>query len=213
MRGWFFLLFCTIVVIFSDAGHEVLLNISKDDEVIKNHEICIVQFESRYNTIIPSYFNTSITWNRLYAMKYGNKYSLWTIDESCRYEDQLLASSWCKVRAMIEADIRISAKAFLFLDSDAIITVNSSLAKVFSYIKNYHGWDWDSKPIAFNQDGPGWSCKATLKHGYQKCFNSGSLFWIKSEVSSTILKQWWHTSIAPFDSTGFPMNWRMKVNM
>ena len=49
-----------------------------------------------------------------------------------------------------------TAKAYLYIDSDAVVTSNHSLAVIIGYIRHDLGWDMRKLPLAFNQDGPGW---------------------------------------------------------
>jgi hypothetical protein len=71
-----------------------------------------------------------------------------------------------------------TAKAFLYLDSDIIMTVNYSLSDVIGFVRRELKWDMIKKPVAFNQDGPGWACTSTMER-YPFCFNSGTVFWYK----------------------------------
>ena len=45
----------------------------------------------------------------------------------------------------------------IYTISDAVMTVNRSLSVVISYVKDFLSWDFSEKPLAFNQDGPGWA--------------------------------------------------------
>ena len=142
------------------AGHEVLYNYqlsasssSLNDDDLNDHNIAIIQYDSRS---LSSYWNTSIRWNKAYCDKYGHEYIFLSSHhhQICRYDNsnddnkndnnknasrhrQILANPWCKVRAMIEANNMMmsensNVKAILFLDSDALITVNYSMATVIS---------------------------------------------------------------------------------
>ena len=86
------------------------------------------------------------------------------------------------------------AKAFLYLDSDAVVTCNYSLSDIASFMRQDLRWDIKLKPFAVNQDGPGWACKNTLKKGYTYCLNSGVVFWYRSVISTRILEYWWNSA-------------------
>jgi hypothetical protein len=103
-------------------------------------------------------------------------------------------------------------KAVVFLDSDALITVNSSMTAVVSYISKTLHWDVMSRPVAFNQDGPGYACKQAIGLGYKACLNSGTVLWFKNVISSQVLTAWWQFSAQRLDSTKFHMNWKIKVS-
>jgi len=57
---------------------------------------------------------------------------------------------------MIDAQILLpSARAFLYLDSDVIMTCNHSLSEILAFIREDLKWDYRTRPVAVNQDGPG----------------------------------------------------------
>ena len=173
------------------AGHEVLYNLKAREGDVRDSELAIVQFDSRP---LNSYWNTSTRWNKAFADIHGHKYAYLSTKSSCRFGRHLLADAWCKVKAMVLANQMkslSSANAFLFIDSDVVITVNYSMATVINYMRHDLHWDTDVRPVALNQDGPGWSCKSTLKLGYKVCLNSGTVFWMRSEAATTILQSWW----------------------
>jgi len=98
--------------------------------------------------------------------------------KKCKTERHLLSAVWCKVKAMISAhELLPKAKAFLYLDSDAVLTSNYSLSDIVGFVRRELNWDMVAQPMAFNQDGPGWACKHTMEHSYPYCLNSGTLFW------------------------------------
>ena len=88
--------------------------------------------------------------------------------------------------AMLRAQRHLPhAKAFLYMDSDAVVTTqgNHSMTDVLAYIRQTLHWDVRQQPIAFNQDGPGWACSNVVSTtGYDFCFNSGTVFWRRSLV-------------------------------
>ena len=109
-------------------------------------DIAIIQFDTRELT---DYWAVSVRWNRAYADKHGHAYKYFSLkDKKCTYEHLSLSPAWCKVnitissytihtvshnsskqvRAMLEAPVVIpTAKAFLYLDTDVIITSNYSM--------------------------------------------------------------------------------------
>ena len=50
----------------------------------------------------------------------------------------------------------------------------------------------NERPIALNQDGPGWACKNTVEKlkAYEYCLNSGTLMWIRDDRSYNMLNDW-----------------------
>jgi len=153
------------------AGHEVLYNYQLTHDDLYDHNIAIIQYDSRP---LSSYWNTSFRWNKAYCDKYGHEYVFLSSHhhnpyhhhhyyhhhhhQICRYDnfntsmskdnkddnnnhhqEVLLAYQWCKVKAMIIANDMIinrnsNVKAILFLDSDALITVNYSMAIVIGKV-------------------------------------------------------------------------------
>ena len=146
------------------AGHEVLYSYQSssssssstfNDDDLNDHNIAIMQYDSRS---LSSYWNTSIRWNKAYCDKYGHEYIYLSSHhpQICRHDNiddssngfnkndyrhrQILAYPWCKVKAMIRANNMMmsensNVKAILFLDSDALITVNYSMAIVISNLR------------------------------------------------------------------------------
>lgn len=195
------------------SGHEVLYKHIERSTDIKPNELVIVQFDSRP---LDAYWNVSTRWNKAYCDKFGHKYIYISSRENCRYGTHLLSDPWCKVKAMVKVDKLFSKnseiKAFLYLDSDAVITVNYSMTAVLSYIQQDRNWDMQSKPLAINQDGPGWSCKSALERGYPQCLNSGTVFWMRNPKSSAILMEWWKSAGEPYETANkFTSPWRKKV--
>lgn len=203
------LLILLIMASSVNCGHEVLAGVKQGNLAIQPHDLAIVQFDNRE---ISDYWNISARWNRAFAKRHGHQYMFISMQDRCRNGEIQLASPWCKVKGMLAAmELNPSAKAFLYMDSDALITLNYSMANTLTYMKQYLEWDWDEKPVAFNQDGPGWACKLSFKLGYKVCFNSGTVFWIRNAKSKEILEHWWWSSSFNASSTRFRMNWREKV--
>ncbi len=202
-----FLILCRRVF----AGHEVLEAVNPSHVLISPKDIAIVQFDNRD---LDNYWNISARWNRAYCDEHGHQYLYLTMRESCRSASgDDLASPWCKVKAMIHAlEAAPSAKAFIYLDSDALLTVNHSMSVILSFIHADLHWDWDKKPIAFNQDGPGWACKLAFKLQYKVCFNSGTVVWMRSSKAEEVLRAWWASAGHELRSIPFRMNWKLRVS-
>ena len=157
------------------------------------------------------YWYSSVKWNKHYADLHGHKYQLLSIKGKCSCNELLLHNAWCKVKAMLEVSKQISdTKAFLYIDSDTVITSNYSMTDILGYIRQELKWDYEKKPVAFNQDGPGWACKFTMsmKKKYSYCLNSGTVFWINNIKSIEIFETWWQSSSDPYDQSRFPSKWR-----
>jgi hypothetical protein len=205
---FFFIASCTVLV---RCGHEVLHGVNASQQfLVSPKDIAIVQFDNRP---LGNYWNISARYNRAYAKKYGHKYLFLSQDSDCLLSNTVLAPSWCKVRAMIHAhDLLPSTKVFLYLDSDAVMTVNYSLSTIFTYIQDTLRWNTIDKPVAFNQDGPGWACKLAVKLGYRVCFNSGTIIWFRTSLAREILISWWLSSMDDLKKSKFRMNWRLRVS-
>jgi hypothetical protein len=193
------------------CGHEVLLGLKEEKRVLESHEIAIIQYDNRN---LQSYWNVTARWNYNYARKHGHQYLFLTkYDRMCLNQDSKLHPAWCKIKAMLTADELLpKVKAFVYMDNDVLISAsNYSMSTILSYIKSDLSWDWEQKPVAFNQDGPGFACKQAIGLGYDKCFNSGTIVWIKGEKSREILQKWWDTSGEYLNTTKYKMNWKLKV--
>lgn len=205
-----------VVVCFQiiEGGHEVLYkfaNIGSDG--LEPDELAVVQFDSRPQNS-SSYWQVSIHWNAQFCRQHKHKYFFLSIRKpnSCFITREgvkiSLADPWCKVKAMTFFDAFISSeenlriKAVLFIDSDALITLskNYSMSTAINFMRESVNWRVSEKPIAFNQDGPGWSCKNALSRGYSQCLNSGTVLWFRSAVSTKILNFWWQSAADPYQN-------------
>jgi len=179
-----FLLF--LLAMLCNAGHEVLHGVQLEPGVdLQPHELAIIQFDTRP---MGNYWNVSAHWNYAYALQHGHQYAYFTLPEgrACSRKGAPLSPAWCKVKAMMRAQRHLPrAKAFLYMDSDAVVTTqgNHSMTDVLAYIRQALDWDVQQQPIAFNQDGPGWACSNVMATtGYDFCLNSGTVFWRRSLV-------------------------------
>jgi hypothetical protein len=205
-----------------DSGHEVLYKfISNSIDDLKPEELALIQFDSRPVNVKRSgkpalkYWQVSARRNREFCRRHGHRYfylslagaaSCSIIDGNSTIE---LAYPWCKVKALqvfnsyIHSNIEYkNIRAVLFIDSDAVVSLkfNHSLSSAINYMKRNLNWDIKRKPIAFNQDGPGWACKSALKRGYSLCLNSGTVLWFKSTLATEILNFWWASAADPLAS-------------
>lgn len=207
---WRLCIFLLLKYVYS--GHEVLLKVKPSEVTVLPHEIAIVQFDSRP---LGSYWNVTAMWNQHYAHKHGHKYYYLSRKfQYCGNNETPLGMPWCKVHSMLKAHNMTdsSIKMFIFMDSDILISVNSSLSIVLTYIQQDLQWDWEKKPVAFNQDGPGYACKQAYGLGYSPCLNSGVVVWRKTSLAYEILSKWWESSTYDLSSNQFPMNWKSKVS-
>ena len=146
---------------------------------LQPEEIALLQYDNRpleSNT----YWNTAARYNRLYCLTHGHEYIYYSLPdgEHCHIKNEELASPWCKVKAMLQANEDFpSIKLFIYLDSDAVIDrsfFNSSINSLLGTIqRRLPDWDPEIRPIVFNQDGPSWWCSLITHIGYQMCLNAG----------------------------------------
>ena len=107
-------------------------------------------------------------------------------------------------------DLLPKAKAFVYLDSDAVMTTNYSLSDIIGFMRRELVWDFNERPIALNQDGPGWACKNTVEKlkAYEYCLNSGTLMWIRDDRSYNMLNDWWRSADDDYETSKFTSKWR-----
>ena len=107
-------------------------------------------------------------------------------------------------------DLLPKAKAFVYLDSDAVMTTNYSLSDIIGFMRRELVWDFNERPIALNQDGPGWACKNTIEKlkAYEYCLNSGTLMWIRDDRSYNMLNDWWRSADDDYETSKFTSKWR-----
>jgi len=134
MKYWrvylFFHLVFTEIIQNSFGGDGVLVGHELSDEDIKPEDIALLQYDTRP---IRDYWAASFIWNKAYADLHGHQYFYFTMPsgKECRYLEMSLSPAWCKVRAMIAASEKFThVKAFVYLDSDAVMTTNFSLVIV-----------------------------------------------------------------------------------
>jgi len=190
------------------SGHEILFKTVLEKDDIQPGELAVIQFDTRYP--LAEYWNSSAHWNQAYCAKWGHQYLFLSLKGDCFYGKVKLSHVWCKVKAMLDANAMLPrARAILYIDSDAFITVNYSMTDVLSYIRRDLRWDMSAKPVALNQDGPGWSCTHAMSLGFPYCLNSGTIFWVKGPTSKAVLSTWWDLSAEPYDRSKFTSRWRL----
>ena len=139
----------------------------------------------------------------------GRKRSRFSDDGQCYYDRlqdgnksiELLATPWCKVKAMINANNDYpDIKLFIYIDSDAVIDrkfADIPLNLLIKRMQDSLEWDPSAKPIIFNQDGPCWWCTLIQNVGYNMCLNAGTVVWYRHKISEMILHRWWDASMDP----------------
>jgi hypothetical protein len=167
-------------------------------ETLKNNEIAILQYDSRP---LKDYWLSAAQWNNYYCDLHGHVY-LYYSGKRCFYGDQSspvrLASPWCKVKAMLQANEDYpSIKLFIYMDSDAVIDKRfeyTSINEMLRTMQKQLNWDPLQKPTVFNQDGPCWWCTLIKSRGYTMCLNAGTIMWYRHHRSEKVLQDWWHSS-------------------
>jgi len=208
------LLFCCLgFITVINGGHEVLYKFESNGVTdLQPGQLAVVQFDSRSLSSTKAYWHVGVYWNAQFCRKHNHKYFFLSLRKpnSCSItKDQLsipLADPWCKVKAMtvfddfIAKESNLKIVAVLFMDSDAVISLNEnySMTTAINFIQKSINWTAAEKPIAFNQDGPGWSCKNALSRGYSLCLNSGTVLWFRSAASTEILNFWWQSAADPY---------------
>lgn len=197
MRTWLILLLLACVVI---AITERNLDENPVLEELEPHEIAIIQFDSRKP---GDYWLASALWNQRYCEKHGHVFVYYASKKACHYGNEELASPWCKVKSMINANAEYPlVKFFIYMDSDAVIDEKFShkpLNTLIGIMQKKLSWNPNVKPMVFNQDGSCWWCSLVQRVGYPVCLNAGTVAWYRHELSEMILKQWWDASMDSYE--------------
>lgn len=194
-------------------------NISNNSiiEDIRPEEIAIMQYDSRIP--LRDYWLVTAKWNKNYCDKHGHQYiyytSKYTSTEDAEWcEKDVLASPWCKVKAMVQANEDFPhIKMFIYLDSDALISKlydDLPLTYLLKLIHNKLGWNPEKKPLIFNQDGPCWWCTLIQKVGYNMCLNAGTVIWYRHDTSKRLLDDWWFAAMDSYE-TNNPIKRRYRI--
>lgn len=145
-----------------------------DLHTLRNDEIAILQYDSR---TMGDYWQVAAEWNKHYCDKHGHKFIYYASREGCHYHGEKLATPWCKVKAMIQANQDFpEIKFFIYMDSDAVLDkqfADIPLSNIIGTMQTKLEWDPKAKPIIFNQDGPCWWCRLVKSVGYDMCLNAG----------------------------------------
>ncbi len=169
-------------------------------------EIAIMQYDSRQP--LTDYWLAAARWNKYYCDKHGHTFVYYVNKYRKKKDSQwcvkdVLASPWCKVKAMVQANEDYpDVKVFIYMDSDAVIDrkfQDVSLNMVLKTMQSKLDWDPERKPLVFNQDGPCWWCALVERVGYKMCLNAGTVIWYRHEVSERLLVDWWNSSMDPYE--------------
>ena len=150
------------------GGHEVVYQYKLKASDLRPEELAIIQYDSRglspSSSSAPTqdlqYWQAAALINNAYAKHHGHSYFYITRDpvaiqsgERCSYGSFLLHDVWCKVLAMNRAEALVKSysskhgskgggiKAYVYLDSDAIVSTNYSLTDVIGYMRQELSWD------------------------------------------------------------------------
>ena len=120
---------------------------------VRPEEIALVQYDSRP---LDDYWVASARWNKYYCDLHHHIFIYYTAIKQCEYDkDNPLASPWCKVKAMIQANEDYPAvKIFVYMDSDAVVDMRFKKTPVNTLLKTMQTkmqWDEESRPMVFNQ--------------------------------------------------------------
>ena len=145
-----------------------------DLHTLRSDEIAIMQYDSRK---MGDYWQAAALWNKHYCEKHGHKFVYYASKEGCHYHGEKLATPWCKVKAMIQANADFpEVKFFIYMDSDAVLDkqfAEMPLMTIVGTMQAKLDWDPKKKPVIFNQDGPCWWCRLVKSVGYDMCLNAG----------------------------------------
>jgi hypothetical protein len=193
------LLHC-LFLLMSGIGENVASEVLSEFDLttLRRDEIALLQFDSRP---MKDYWLAAAQWNKYYCDLHGHVFLYYT-SKRCFYGDQSspvrLASPWCKVKAMLQANKNYpSVKLFIYMDSDAIIDKRFEFIPVNEMLRTMQkslNWNPLDRPMVFNQDGPCWWCTLIKNRGYTMCLNAGTVMWYRHPHSEKVLEDWWHAS-------------------
>jgi hypothetical protein len=143
-------------------------------ENLNQNEIAILQYDSRP---LGDYWLASALWNKHYCDLHNHVFIYYSGNECVYDEFTKLASPWCKVKAMRQANQDYpKIKLFIYMDSDAVIDRAFEKIPANSFLKLMQSklnWNPEERPTMFNQDGPCWWCSLITRVGYKMCLNAG----------------------------------------
>eukprot|EP01032_Pedospumella_encystans_P009980 gene9980-11696_t len=170
-----------------------------------------MQYDSRP---LRDYWQASAEWNKKYCYKHGHVFIYYASKEGCHYLDEKLATPWCKVKAMLDANKDFpNVKFFIYMDSDAVIDKNFEempLTAMIGTMQTKLDWDPEERPMVFNQDGSCWWCNLVKERGYKMCLNAGTVAWYRHPRSEQVLKEWWDASMDSYDTNPIKRKFRLK---
>ena len=179
---------------------------------IRPEDIALVQYDSR---AMDDYWLASAQWNKHYCDRHRHQFIYYSTVKQCQYDkDNPLASPWCKVKAMVQANEDYpDVKVFVYMDSDAVVDMRFKDQPVGTLLKTMQTkmlWDPEAKPMVFNQDGPCWWCGLIKRVGYDKCLNAGTVLWYRHRESEAVLNAWWHAAMDPYATNPIKRKFRIK---
>jgi hypothetical protein len=178
---------------------------------VKSHEIAILQYDSRP---LGDYWLASALWNKKYCDTHNHVFIYYSGGDCIYDSNTRLASPWCKVKAMRQANIDYeNVKFFIYMDSDAVIDSkfeHTSINEYMILMQRELNWDLKDKPIVFNQDGPSWWCSLIERVGYITCLNAGTVVWYRNEHSLKVLDDWWHSAMDSYATNPIKRKFRIK---
>jgi len=177
---------------------------------LKRNEIAIIQYDSRD---MSDYWFVTAAWNKYYCDIHGHTFAVYST-KSCMHGSTELASPWCKVKAMRQANKDFpNVKLFIYLDSDGVVDYryqHTPVNALLSLMETKLSWDPTKRPLIFNQDGPCWWCTLIQKVGYSMCLNAGTVMWYRHEKAEEILDAWWASALDPYEGDPIKRPFRTK---
>lgn len=196
------------------AAFQLLFHVVSTVDIasLRPEEIAIMQFDSRP---LKNYWLAAANWNSAYCKRHGHQFIYYSNEQDCHYKEEPLASAWCKVKAMINAqDDHPAVQLFLYLDSDAVIDkkfAHMPLGEMLGIMQSRLSWEPERKPVVFNQDGPCWWCSFIAdKTPYTTCLNAGTVVWYRHPLSSEVLWRWWNSTMDPYEADPIRRRFRLK---
>ena len=190
-------------------------NNAKDWLAEKPLKFAIVQFEGRSpwevqhigaNVIkyIPTLWDIGSTYNYLYAQRHQHNCILYHWGQKgvgcISTKNQTLAEAWGKIRAMMQVHEDQGCKFMKIKDAivDHKFHVQPLQQLFHKMITWLPGWHIKTRPFVFNQEGPFLWCGQIEGSNYSHCINISNLLWMRSEISTKVMKEWWRLADNPY---------------
>jgi len=109
---------------------------------------------------------------------------------------------WAKVKAMLHAEeMYPSAKYFKFMDSDMLVTYNSTMTKnsipdLFSALEKFYG---HKAFYTTTDDESWWGTQVAKQTPYDRAVNTGLVLWRGGGEGKKVLKAWWDSSMDSYE--------------